>query len=202
MYSTGVVPGRAKRPLMPRDQELDLVALRAVLGAVEARGDDHLDHRRRPRALGILLEEALERVELLRDPLRVVEALDTEDEPAALVLLLEIGKEPLGLGLGDHLAEALDVDADRVDADADAPPVELEPVGLRVDAEHAQARRAEVTRVVADLEAHVVGAEDAAEELLARGKQPVHLGRRERDVEEEADREPRRRARAASRARA
>ena len=49
-----------------------------------------------------------------------------------------------------------------------------------------------MTRVVADLEAHVVGAEDASEELLALGKQPVHLGRRERDVEEEADREPRR----------
>ena len=128
--------GSREAPVDARDQELDLVTLRAVLGAVEARGDDHLDQRRRPRALGILLEEALERVELLRDPLRVVETLDAENEPTALVLLLEIGKEPLGLGLGDHLAEAVDVDADRIDADADATPVELEPVGLRIDAEH------------------------------------------------------------------
>ncbi len=92
--------------------------------------------RRRPRALGILLEEALERVQLLRDPLRVVEPLDAEHEPAALVLLLELGEEPLGLGIGEHLAEAVDVDPDRVDADADATPVDLEPVRLRVDAEH------------------------------------------------------------------
>ena len=145
--------GLAEAPVDARDQELDLVTLRAVLGALEARRDDHLDHRRRPRALGVLLEEALERVELLRDPLRVVEALDAENEPPALVLLLEIGQEPLGLGLGEHLAEAVDVDADRVDADADPTPVELEPVRLRVDAEHPQARRAEVARVVADLEA-------------------------------------------------
>ena len=74
----------------------------------------------------------------------------------------------------------------------DPPPVELDRVGLGVDPEHAQARRAEVARVVADLEAHVVGAEDAPQHLLALGKQPVHLRRRERDVEEEADREPRR----------
>ena len=167
--------GSREAPVDARDQELDLVTLRAVLGAVEARRDDHLYQRRRPRAIGILLEEALERVKLLRDPLRVVEALDTENEPTALVLLLEIGEEPLGLGLGDHLAEAVDVDADRIDADADTPPVDLEPVGLRIDAEHPQTRRAEVARVVAHLEADVVGAEDAAEELLTLRKQPVHL---------------------------
>ena len=63
--------------------------------------------------------------------------------------------------------------------------------GLGVDAEHAQARRAEVACVVTDLEADVVGAEHAAQELLSRGQQPVHLGRRERDVQEEPDREPR-----------
>ena len=141
-------------------------------------------------------------MELLRDSLRVVEALDTENELAPLVLLLEIGQEPLCLGLGDHLAEAVDVDADRVDAYADAPPVELEPIGLRIETEHAQARRAEVTRVVADLEAHVVGAEDASEQLLALGKQPVHLGRRKRDVEKEADRKRPAPAPATSQARA
>ena len=48
-----------------------------------------------------------------------------------------------------------------------------------------------MARVVADLEADVVGAEHAAQELLARGQQPVDLGGRERDVQEEPDREPR-----------
>ena len=68
--------------------------------------------------------------------------------------------------------------------------VDLQRVRLGVDPEHAQARRAEVARVVADLEADVVGAEHAAQELLSSGQQPVHLGRRERDVQEEPDREP------------
>ena len=79
-----------------------------------------------------------------------------------------------------------------IDADADATAVELEPVRLGVDPEHAQARRAEVARVVADLEADVVRPEDAAQQLLARGQQAVDLRGRERDVQEEADRESRR----------
>ena len=192
MYSTGVTPWAREAAVDARDEELDLVPLRPVLGALEPRGDDDLDHRRRPRALGILLEEALEGVQLLRDPLRVVEPLDAEDEPTSLVLALEVCEQPLGLRVGEHLAEALDVDADGIDADADAAAVELEPVRLGVDPEHAQARRAEVPRVVADLEADVVGPEDAAQELLARGQQAVDLRGRERDVQEEADRQPRR----------
>ena len=192
MYSTGVTPGRAKLPVDSGDEELDLVALRPVLRALQARGDDDLDHGRRPRTLGILLEEALERVQLLRNPLRVVEALDAEDEATPFVLLLEIDEQARGLGVGEHLAKAFDVDPDRIDANAHAPSVELEPVGLGVDPEHPQHRGAEVPCVVADLEAHVVGAEHAAQQLLPRRQEAVHLGGRKRDVEEEADREPRR----------
>ena len=43
--------------------------------------------------------------------------------------------------------------------------------------------------VVAGVEADVVGAEHAAQHLGPRRQQPVDLRRRERDVEEEADRE-------------
>ena len=144
-----------------RDEELDLVALRPVLGALEPRRHEHLDHRRRPRASRILLEEALERVQLLRDPLRVVEPLDAEDEPLPLVLALELGEQPRRLRVLEGLPEALRVDPDRVDADPDRAPVDLERVRLRVDPEDPQARRAEVPRVVADLEADVVGPEHA-----------------------------------------
>ena len=180
------------------DEQLDLVSLCAVLRAVEPRRHDDLDHGGRPRATRILLEEALECVELLRNALRVVEPLDPQDEPPTLVLMLEVGEQSLRLRIGDDLAKAFDVDPDRIDADADAAAIELERVGLGVDAEHAQARRAEVTCVVADLEADVVGAQHAAEELLPSGQQPIHLGRRERDVQEEADRQPRLPGRAAS----
>ena len=85
--------------------------------------------------------------------------------------------------------KALDVDADRVDADADETPVVLDHVGLRVDAEHAQERGAKVARVVTGVEADVVGAEEPAEHLLAGREQAVDLRRRERDVEEEPDRD-------------
>ena len=189
-----VLDGRHARPPVlavdAGDQELDLVPLRAVLGAVEARRNDDLDHRRRPRPPRILLEEAFERLELLGNAFRVVETLDPEHEPAPLVLVFEIGEQSLRLGVGNDLAETLHVDPDRIDTDADTPAVDLQRVRIGVDPEHAQARRAEVARVVADLEADVVGAEHAAQELLTSGQQPVHLGRRERDVQEEPDRQP------------
>ncbi len=174
----------------PGDEELDLVPLGSELGALEPRRDEHLDHRRRLGARRILLQEALECMELLRDALRVVEPLHPEDEAAAFVLPLELRQETGCLGLRDDLAKAGDVDPDRVDADTDTAPVELHPVGIGVDAEYAQARRPEMARIVADLEADVVRAENSAEKLLTLGEQAVHLGGRERNVEEESDREP------------
>ena len=174
-----------------RDEELDLVALRPVLRALEPRRHEHLDHGRRPRAGRILLEEALERVQLVRDPLRVVEPLDAEDEPLPLVLAVELGQQPRGLGVLEGRPEALRVDPDRVDADPDRAPVDLERVRVRVDPEDPEHRGAEVPCVVADLEADVVGPEHAAQELLAGREQAVHLARGERRVQEEPDREAR-----------
>ena len=144
-----------------RDEELDLVAQRPVLRALEPRRHQHLDHGRRPGSCRILLEEALERVQLVRDPLRVVEPLDAEDEPLPLVLAVELGQQPRGLRVLEGRPEALRVDPDRVDADPDGAPVELERIRVRVDPEDPEHRRAEVPCVVADLEADVVGPEHA-----------------------------------------
>ncbi len=66
-------------------------------------------------------------------------------------------------------------------------PSDLDRVGDGVEAEDAQARRAEVPRVVAHLEAHVVRSEQPAQHLLARREQTVDLGRGEGRVQEEAD---------------
>ena len=136
-----------------RDQELDLVALRPVLRALEAGRDEHLEHRRRARTRRVSLEEALVRDQLLRDPLRVVEPLDAEDESPPLVLLLELRVQPRRLGVCERRAKALDVDADRIDADSDVARRDVEPVRARVEPEHPEARRPEVPGVVADLEA-------------------------------------------------
>ena len=93
------MPRLAEAAVDARDEELDLVPLLLVLGALEPRGHEHLEHRRRARALRVPLEQALEREQLLRDPLRVVEPLDAEDELAARVLLLELGEQARGLGI-------------------------------------------------------------------------------------------------------
>ena len=76
----GRVPELAEAPVDVGDPHLDLVALRAVLRALEPRGDEHLEHRHAVGEVRIVLEDALERVELLRDALRVVEPLDAEHE--------------------------------------------------------------------------------------------------------------------------
>ena len=172
-----------------RDQELDLVPLRPVLRALESGRDEHLQHRRRAGESRVALEEALVREQLLRDALRVVEPLDSEHQPAARVLLLELGVEPRRLGVRERRAEPLDVDADGIDADPDTARGDLERVGTRIEPEHAETRRPKVSRVVPDLEAHVVRAEDAAQQALALREKPVHLGRRERRVQEESDRQ-------------
>ena len=185
------MPGLTEAAVDARDQELDLVALRAVLGALEPRRHEHLDHRGRASTVRLALQESLEGEQLLRDALRVVEPLDAEDQSPALVLALQVAEQALRLRVRQRGAESVAVDADRIDADPDPAPVDLEPVRLGVDAEHPQARRAKVARVVARLEAHVVRAEHASQELLAGREEPVHLRRGERDVQEEPDREPR-----------
>ena len=53
------------------------------------------------------------------------------------------------------------IDPDRVGADPDDAAAVLDPSGLGADPQHAQARRAEVLRVLAGVEADVVGAEQA-----------------------------------------
>ena len=77
----------------------------------------------------VLLEQALECVELLRDPLRVVEPLDPQHELAAAVALVELAGDARRLRIAQGRAEALDVDPDRMDADPDRAVVLLDRVG-------------------------------------------------------------------------
>ena len=58
-------PSSPKRPFRWAIRSLDLVALGLVVGALEPRRDEHLEQRRRLGPLGVLLEDPLERVELL-----------------------------------------------------------------------------------------------------------------------------------------
>ena len=142
--------GPAEAPVDARHEPLDLVALRLVLGALEPRRHEHLQQRRRSRALGVSLEKALECAQLLRDPLRVVETLHAQQERPVAKPVLQLLELARGGGITDRLAKGDRVDPDRVDADPDRPAVDLDRVRRRVEAQHTQAGRPEVTGVVGD----------------------------------------------------
>ncbi len=74
-------------------------------------------------------------------------------------------------------------------ADPDDPAVEVDLLGLGLHPEDAQAGGAEVSDIIAGMEADVVCAEHPVQELPPGGKKAIDLGRGERNVEEEADRE-------------
>jgi hypothetical protein len=63
-------------------------------------------------------QEDLKCVQLLRDTLDVVEAINTDDQLDALKLLLESGDALLDLGLLETLVELLRVNTDRECADS------------------------------------------------------------------------------------
>ena len=116
-------------------------------------------------------------------------AVDAEDECAPRVLLLELLEEARRLGISGparNPSVSIPIGSTPIPTRR---PAHLDRVRLRVEPDDAQAGRAEVARVVADLEAHVVGAEEPAQDLLAQeeGGTPRTRGRA---VQEEADREP------------
>ena len=177
MYSTGVTPHAL----------VDLAFERRVVGVLEPGRDDDLQERDLRRELRTPFQHALERAKLVRHALRVVEPLDAEDQPATAVAVLQLLDEARRPRGGERAFEALHVDADRMDADADTTSLEADPVVFRGEPQDPEAGGAEVARVVVRVEADVVAAEHAEQQVLARRQQTVDLGRRERDVQEEAD---------------
>jgi hypothetical protein len=160
-----------------------------VLLDVLPRGHRELDEHDLADPLGVLREEELERVQLLRDALDVVEPVDADDDLDALEaalerreavlddLLLQVLRGESASGLGPrartrggqaaHGDEALGVDADGEGADVRESPFELDAVGHRRQAEDARARGEEVPRVVVRVEADQVRVEDAEQDLAA-----------------------------------
>ena len=133
------VPELPETPVDVGDPHLDLVAHRPVLRALEPRGHEDLEHGHAIGELRVLLERPFEGIELLRDALRVVEALDAEDELEALVALVELGFDRGSLRGAQARSEALDVDPDRVRADPDRAVVVVDRVGAGLDPEHPEA---------------------------------------------------------------
>ncbi len=135
----GRVPKPAELPVDVGDSHLDLVAHRPVLRAFEPRGHEHLEHRHAVGEIRIAFERALERIELLRDPLRVVEPLDPENELETVVALVELGLDRRRRRVAQARPEALDIDPDRVRSDPDRPLVVVDRVRAGLDPEHPEA---------------------------------------------------------------
>jgi len=100
----------------------------------------------------VLSQEHLERVQLLRDTLDVVQSVDTNDNFAPLETLLK----RLESGLDRFAAETVDklhgLDTDRVCADLSISALELDTVGHGLETEDSGARGEEVPSVVVRME--------------------------------------------------
>ena len=171
------------------DEAVDVVAQLAVLLDTLAGGHRDLDE---DHVLDVELGVAQQLAEGAQpgvDALGVVEPVDAEHDLLRIAELLAdlLGALVDALVVG-HLVEADEVDRDRERGRVHGAPVgEIDQVAMGLVA-HALADQAdEVLCGLGKLEADQVGTEEALEELSAPGDLLEELGRRERDVQVEAD---------------
>jgi hypothetical protein len=124
------------------------------------------------------------------DALGVVEAVDPEEHPPAVELLLQGLVLVLGLRRGGERRELLGVDRDRVRDGTHLPPVgQDQQVAERGHAgEQVLDRPHEVVAVLRGVEADAVGGQQTVEQPVAPRQPDEQLGRREGHVQEESDR--------------
>jgi hypothetical protein len=150
-------------------------------------GHRHLDEHDLAAQVRRALEQLAVRAQALGNPLRVVEAVDAEEDAAVAVPLAQRFEGALGLGI------ALDVARELVGGDADGQRLQPGRAALRGhpvqpagQAQHAQQRGAEVLEVEVGLEGDEVRAEQPAEDLVPVGQDAEGLRGGKRDVQEEA----------------
>ena len=109
---------RAKAAVDPADELVHARAQVLVLLDVLPTRDGDLDEDDFPDPLGMLVEENLERVHLLRDALDVVEAVDADDDLDAFEATAQ-GRDARNYGLLlEALGELTGLDPDRERSDA------------------------------------------------------------------------------------
>ncbi|MCY1420490.1 hypothetical protein D9M71_361120 [compost metagenome] len=166
------------------DHRIDL----GVLGNVLAAAGSDLQVGDPAVPLGIFLQQAFVAVEPVDDALRIVEAVHSHQQgPADQAFLQFDGAGGLGCGLRQP-AEAIGVDAHREHADAEVVRTEVvAPPVRRRRAEYAGQVAGEVGGVVLGLEADQVVFGEGPDQLGMVGQGGQDVGRRHRDVQEEAD---------------
>lgn len=138
-----------------------------VLLDVLPRRDSDLDEDDFADPLGVLFEEDLHGVKLLRNALDVVEAVDTDNELDALETAAQGSDALLDLLLLERFVELARLDTDREGSDSRMPPNELDAIRRALEVQESRARRDKVAGVVVRVEADEVAVEDAEEDLAA-----------------------------------
>lgn len=147
-------------------------------------------------------------MELLRDTLDVVEAIDTDNEFDSVELARKSINALLNLGFLEALDELLRINTDGECANGDEFAIVINTIRGRRSSttcdvslcsrenklslfecvlQNARATAQEVTSVVVGMESDEIAVEDARQEGFANGKDTVNFGRRERRVQEEAN---------------
>ena len=183
------LPIEPRSPLSRPDEPVDVVAeLAVLLDPLARRGGDLHEHGVVDRHLAVA-DQLAERAEPVEDALGVVEPVDAEQHPARVAELLADLAGPLldRLGAGQRV-QARGVDGDRERPGLHDPAVgQVDQVAVGLVADPLADQPDEVLRGTGPLEADDVGAEQALEQLAPPGQLLEQLGRRERDVQEEAD---------------
>ena len=153
-----------------------------------ARGHRDLDEANPAAESRVPLEQTLEGEQAAGDPLRVVEAVDGNDQARAPRRLRNRSASASTSGAAAERVERCGVDAhgERSDADRASGEVDAPLVGLA--AQHVGRRCQEVEHVRDGVEADQGRPEHALQQLAPPWQEPEDLGRGKRHVEEEADR--------------
>ncbi len=122
----------------------------------------------------------------LRDPLRVVEPVDGQNQPTTDVASVKV-VDPLGDARvrRDESLPFIGHDPDRVRLEADDPAADVDLVHPALHPQDLEEAPPEGTHVFVRLEADDIGTEEPLEDRLALGQDPEDLRWRERDVQEE-----------------
>jgi hypothetical protein len=172
------------------DLRLDLTAEFTVLAYLASAGNGDLDDGEAAAQLRPLLEQQLDRVQALEDPLGVVEPVDAEEDASGGELVAQRRERALHPRRPRVAGERIGVDRDRVGGGDDGAAVgqAKQPLVVGDVAAQAQAGTGEVVAVLLGLEGDHVGAQETVDQLLAPGEPGEQLRRRKRDMQEEADR--------------
>src|SRR6266571_6080109 len=169
------------------DPLVDLPLEAGVLGYALPRRDDGEDVRHLAAPLRMRLEEPAERLELLRDALRVVEAGNREDELRRPEGLAEPRDRTDRRRSDRRGGERLDVDPEREDVGLDDAVFRRDRPDATLVSEAAPHAPNERAHVIVRVEPDQVGAEHATQEFAVPRQETEDVVRRERDVQEESD---------------